>query len=197
MQTQEMALLTHDSLLLPEGRVEIRVIEPRYLSMIAEILKGRYPLVFGMKKANSDLPCYEMATQCEIIDFNQLDDESLGIVLEGKQRVRVLSAAQRRDGVWISRVLRSSNWQQEPIYGEFELISAALEQFYEVNPDLFGLYENDIHLEDASWVSQRWLEVLPLYNQDKLRLLNQPNCHKTMNFVLELIKSHARDNPHS
>lgn len=197
MQTQEMALLTHDSLLLPEGRVEIRVIEPRYLSMIAEILKGHYPLVFGMEKANSDLPCYEMATQCEIIDFNQLDDESLGIVLEGKQRVRVLSAAQRRDGVWISRVLRSNNWQQEPIYGEFELISAALEQFYEVNPDLFGLYENDIHLEDASWVSQRWLEVLPLYNQDKLRLLNQPNCHKTMNFVLELIKSHARDNPHS
>lgn len=197
MHTQEMALLTHDSLLLPEGRVEIRVIDPRYLSMIAEILKGHYSLVFGMSKANSELPCYEMATQCEIIDFNQLDDESLGIVLEGKQRVRVLSAAQRRDGVWISRVLRSNNWQQEPIYGEFELISAALEQFYEVNPDLFGLYENDVHLEDASWVSQRWLEVLPLYNQDKLRLMNQPNCHKTMNFVLELIKSHARDNQYS
>ena len=197
MQTQEMELLTHDTLLLPEGRVEIRVIDPRYLSMIAEILKGHYPLVFGMKKANAELPCYDMATQCEIIDFNQLDDESLGIVLEGKQKVRVLSAAQRRDGIWISRVLRSNNWQQEPIHGEFELISAALEQFYEVNPDLFGLYDNDIHLEDATWVSQRWLEVLPLYNQDKQRLLNQPNCHQTMNFVLELIKSHARDNQHS
>ena len=197
MQTQEMALLTHDTLLLPQGRVEIRVIDPRYLSMIAEILKGHYPLVFGMKKANAELPCYDMATQCEIIDFNQLDDESLGLVLEGKQKVRVLSAAQRRDGIWISRVLRSNNWQQEPIHGEFELISAALEQFYEVNPDLFGLYDNDIHLEDATWVSQRWLEVLPLYNQDKQRLLNQPNCHQTMNFVLELIKSHARDNQHS
>ncbi|MGS0683361.1 LON peptidase substrate-binding domain-containing protein [Shewanella sp. 125m-7] len=197
MQTQEMALLTHDTLLLPEGRVEIRVIDPRYLSMIAEILKGHYPLVFGMSKSDSDLPCYDMATQCEVIDFNQLDDDSLGLVLEGKQRVRVLSAAQRRDGIWISRVLRSNNWQQEPIYGEFELISAALEQFYEINPDLFGLYENDVHLEDASWVSQRWLEVLPLYNQDKLRLLNQPNCHKTMNFVLELIKAHARDNQHT
>ncbi|MGS0677349.1 LON peptidase substrate-binding domain-containing protein [Shewanella sp. 30m-9] len=197
MQTQEMALLTHDTLLLPEGRLEIRVIDPRYLSMIAEILKGHYPLVFGVGRENSSLPCYETATQCEVIDFNLLDDDSLGLVIEGKQRVRVLSAAQRKDGIWISRVLRSNNWQHEPIYGEFELISAALEQFYEVNPDLFGLYENDVHLEDASWVSQRWLEVLPLYNQDKLRLLDQPNCHKTMNFVLELIKSHARDNQHS
>ncbi|ABZ75182.1 ATP-dependent protease La (LON) domain protein, putative [Shewanella halifaxensis HAW-EB4] len=197
MRTQEMALLTHDTLLLPEGRVEIRVIDPRYLSMIAESLKGHYPLVFGMSKVDCELPCYEAATQCEVIDFNQLDDNSLGIVIEGKQRVRVLSAAQRRNGTWISRVLPCNNWQHEPIYGEFELISAALEQFYQVNPELFGLYENDVHLEDASWVSQRWLEVLPLYNQDKLRLLNQPNCHKTMNFVLELIKSHARDNQHS
>ncbi|ABV85876.1 LON peptidase substrate-binding domain-containing protein [Shewanella pealeana] len=197
MQTQEMALLAHDALLLPGGRVEIRVIAPRCLNMIAETLKGHYPLVFGMSKANSNPPCYETATQCEVIDFNQLDDDSLGIILEGKQRVKILSAAERRDGTWICRVLPSNNWQQEPIYGEFELISAALQQFYEVNPELFGLYENDIHLEDASWVSQRWLEVLPLYNQDKLRLLNQPNCHKTMNFVLELIKSHARDNPHS
>lgn len=191
MRTEEMALLTHDTLLLPEGRVEIRVVDPAYLSVIAEVLKQHYPLVFGVSKANSNPPCYEMATQCEIIDFNQLDDDSLGIVLEGKQRVKILSAAQRRDGVWISRTLACNNWQQEPIIGEFELISAALEQFYEVNPDLFGLYENDIHLEDATWVSQRWLEVLPLYNKDKLRLMNQPNCHKTMNFVLELIKSHA------
>ncbi|MEZ9821976.1 LON peptidase substrate-binding domain-containing protein [Shewanella sp. 10N.286.45.A1] len=191
MRTEEMALLTHDTLLLPEGRVEIRVVDPAYLSIIAEVLKQHYPLVFGVSKANCNPPCYEMATQCEIIDFNQLDDDSLGIVLEGKQRVKILSAAQRRDGVWISRTLACNNWQQEPIIGEFELISAALEQFYEVNPDLFGLYENDIHLEDATWVSQRWLEVLPLYNKDKLRLMNQPNCHKTMNFVLELIKSHA------
>lgn len=191
MRTEEMALLTHDTLLLPEGRLEIRVVDPAYLSIIAEVLKLHYPLVFGVSKANSQPPCYEMATQCEIIDFNQLDDDSLGIVLEGKQRVKILSAAQRRDGVWISRTLACNNWQQEPIIGEFELISAALEQFYEVNPDLFGLYENDIHLEDATWVSQRWLEVLPLYNKDKLRLMNQPNCHKTMNFVLELIKSHA------
>jgi Lon protease-like protein len=126
MRTEEMALLMHDTLLLPEGRTEIRVVDPAYLSMIAEVLKLHYPLVFGMSKANSHPPCYEMATQCEIIDFNQLDDDSLGIVLQGKQRVRILSAAQRRDGVWISRTLACNNWQQEPIYGEFELISAAL-----------------------------------------------------------------------
>jgi Lon protease-like protein len=115
----------------------------------------------------------------------------LSIVLEGRQRVNILSAAQQRNQVWIARTLPCPNWRNEPIAGEFEIISAALEQFYEVNPDLLGLY-TQTHLEDASWVSQRWLEVLPMYNKDKLVLVEQPNCHKTMDFVLQLLKSHVQ-----
>ncbi|MDB2386851.1 LON peptidase substrate-binding domain-containing protein [Shewanella sp.] len=192
MQTQEMALLTHDILLLPGGRVELRVVDPLDLHVIAEVLKQHYCLVFAQHKAAQTPPCYMLATECDIIDFNQLDDDSLSVVLKGKQRVKVLSAGQKRDGMWIARTLACDNWQQEPIMGEFELISAALAQFYRVHPELVSLYQNDIYLEDASWVSQRWLEVLPLYMKDKLRLLEQPNCHKTMQFVLALIKSHAQ-----
>ncbi|GGI91095.1 ATP-dependent protease [Shewanella hanedai] len=190
MKTQEMALITRDALLLPDGRLELNIITPHHLRMIADVCKGKYPLAFGMLKANGTPPCYPSVTQCEIIDFNQLNDTSLSIVLEGKQRVKILSAARQRNGIWMARTIPSSNWHEEPIRGEFELISAALEQFFEVNPNLFELYSK-IHLEDASWVSQRWLEVLPLYNKDKLTLINQPDCHQTMEFVLELIKSHA------
>ncbi|WP_394201718.1 LON peptidase substrate-binding domain-containing protein [Shewanella waksmanii] len=191
MLTHEMALITRDALLLPDGRIEVRVVDPAQLEVIAQVLKGQYRLAFAMERADKAIPCYPAATECSIIDFNLLDDDSLGLVLEGQQRVKILSAAQRRDGVWIARTLASNNWQHEPIEGEFELISQALAQFYEVNPDLFGLYAN-LHLDDATWVSQRWLEVLPLYNKDKQLLLSQPDCHKTMDFVLELIKSHAR-----
>jgi Lon protease-like protein len=121
-----------------------------------------------------------------------LEDDSLSITLEGKQRVKVLSAKQEKDGRWLAEVMDCPNWAEEPIRGEFTLISAALEQFYEVNPDLRGLYSSEVHLDDAAWVSQRWLEVLPLYNKDKQLLLNQPDCHKTMDFVLKLIKSHVQ-----
>jgi Lon protease-like protein len=190
MKTQEMALITRDAVLLPDGRLELKIIAPHHLKMIADVCKGKYPLAFGMQKNNGTPPCYPSVTQCEIIDFNQLNDTSLSIVLEGKQRVKILSAARQRNDVWIVRTMPTCNWGEEPIRGEFELISNALEQFYEVNPDLFGLYSK-LHLEDASWVSQRWLEVLPLYNKDKLILINQPDCHQTMEFVLELIKSHA------
>ena len=190
MQTREMALIMRDALLLPQGRIEVRVGEPGQLRMVADVLKGKYDLAFAASKPSGNPPCYPTATQCEIIDFNQLEDDTLSIVLEGCQRVSILSAAQTKDKLWMSRTLPCQNWQEEPIQGEFELISAALEQFYEVNPDLLELY-SQVHLEDAAWVSQRWLEVLPMYNRDKLVLVNQPDCHKTMDFVLQLIKSHV------
>ncbi|WP_198782085.1 MULTISPECIES: LON peptidase substrate-binding domain-containing protein [Shewanella] len=190
MQTREMALIMRDALLLPQGRIEVRVVEPGHLRMVADVLKGRYDLAFAAMRPRGSPPCYPTATQCDIIDFNQLEDDSLSIVLEGRQRVSILSAAQTKDKLWMSRTLPCRNWQEEPIQGEFELISAALEQFYEVNPDLLELY-SQVHLEDAAWVSQRWLEVLPMYNKDKLLLVNQPDCHKTMDFVLQLIKSHV------
>ncbi|WP_394129498.1 LON peptidase substrate-binding domain-containing protein [Shewanella maritima] len=190
MLSQEMALLVEDAVLLPSGRIEVRVANPAELKLIARVLKGHFPLAFGALRSNADLPCYITATQCDIIDFHQLEDGSLSVVLEGHQRVKILSAAQQRDGSWIARTLACPNWRHEPIEGEFAIISAALEQFYQVNPDLLDLYSH-IHLEDASWVSQRWLEVLPMYNRDKIMLADQPNCHKTMDFVLQLLKSHV------
>jgi Lon protease-like protein len=191
MHTTEMALLIQDAVLLPGGRLEVRIVSPSQLTMVASVLKGQYALAIAAAKSHSLLPCYVAATECGIIDFNQLEDDSLSIVIEGRQRVRILSAAKQRNQVWIARTLPCPNWCNEPIAGEFEIISAALEQFYEVNPDLLDLY-TQTHLEDASWVSQRWLEVLPMYNKDKLVLVEQPNCHKTMDFVLQLLKSHVQ-----
>ncbi|QIR15739.1 LON peptidase substrate-binding domain-containing protein [Shewanella aestuarii] len=190
MQTREMALLIQDAVLLPAGRLEIRVALPAELAMVVMVLKGQCGLAFGAQKSNDTLPCYATVTECDIIDFNQLEDNTLSIVLEGRQRLKVLSAAMRSDGIWIARTLPCQNWRDEPIVGEFEIISAALEQFYEVNPDLLELY-TQVHLEDATWVSQRWLEVLPMYNRDKLLLVEQPDCHKTMDFVLQLLRSHV------
>lgn len=187
-----MALYTYDALILPEGRIEVKVVGPANLRVVADVLKGVYPLALGMHRGKGSPPCYPIVTECEIIDFDKHEDGELTLVLEGIQRARILSAAQTQDSRWIVRTLDCNNWCQEPITGEFELISLALEQFYDVNPELMELYPS-LNLADATWVSQRWLEVLPMYNQDKIKLLNQPNCHQTLEFVLQLIKSHSEE----
>lgn len=190
MRTTQMALLTHDALVLPQGRLEVPVVDSANLQTVADVFKNKYQLVVGMFNGSDNPPCYSIVTQCDIIDFNQLDDNSLSITLEGKQRLYINAAEQQLDKRWLVKTKPCSNWQEVPIQGEFELLSLALKQFYEANPQLEELYPQ-LHLEDGCWVSQRWLEVLPMYNRDKIKLLRQPNCHQTMAFILRLIKSHA------
>lgn len=196
MHTNEMVILTRDALLLPLGRTKIRVVEPHYLKMVAEVLKGRYPLVFGMHRVHGKLPCYPYGTECNIIDFNQQKDGALELILEGIQKVKIMSAEQRKDKVWIAKTRSYDNWLPESITGQYEILSAALEHFFQANPELSKLY-TQINLEDATWVSQRWLEVLPLYNNEKLRLVCQPNCHRTLDYVLKLIQSHVNKKDNS
>ncbi|WP_298776358.1 LON peptidase substrate-binding domain-containing protein [uncultured Shewanella sp.] len=190
MHTEEMVILTRDALLLPLGRTKVRIVEPHYLKMVAEVLKGQYPLIFGMHRVHGKLPCYPYATECEVIDFNQESDGALELVLEGKQKVKIMSAVQQKDKIWLAKARRYDNWAAEPITEKYEILSAALEHFFQANEALSKLY-TQINLEDATWVSQRWLEVLPLYNNEKLRLACQPNCHRTLDYVFKLIQSHV------
>ncbi|MGL4474195.1 MAG: LON peptidase substrate-binding domain-containing protein [Shewanella sp.] len=186
MKIEAMSLFSSDMLILPRGRREIRVVQPQHLVTIVECLKLQQQLAIAME-SESNPPCYPIATQCHIIDFNQLADNSLSIVVEGIQRVRVVSSMKQKDGRFMLHTLPSQHWQSEPLVGEYHIVSLALQEFFKVHPDLFDLY-GDTHLQDASWVSERWLELLPMYNSDKHQLLSQPDCHKTMNFVLSLIQ---------
>ncbi|MBV7315287.1 LON peptidase substrate-binding domain-containing protein [Shewanella sp. NIFS-20-20] len=187
MNVEVMSLFAIDTLILPQGRQEIRVVDNLNILTLTESLKLDIPLAFGMGCQHAP-PCYPIVTHCRVIDFNQLSDNSLSIVIEGLQRVRVISSMQKLDKRWMLLTFPSQNWQHEPLVGEYRLLSQALREFYQVHPDLLELY-GDTQWQDACWVSQRWLEVLPMYNHDKHQLLSQPDCHKTMNFMLNLIKS--------
>ncbi|WP_299011816.1 LON peptidase substrate-binding domain-containing protein [uncultured Shewanella sp.] len=196
MHTEEMVILTRDALLLPLGRIKVRIVEPHYLKMVAAVLKGKYPLIFGMHRVHGKLPCYPYGTECDVIDFNQQKGGALELVLEGKQKVKIISAVQQKDKIWLAQARRYDNWVSESITEQYEILSAALEHFFQANEALSKLYTH-INLEDATWVSQRWLEVLPLYNNEKLRLVCQPNCHRTLDYVFKLIQSHVNNQDNS
>ncbi|ADN74691.1 peptidase S16 lon domain protein [Ferrimonas balearica DSM 9799] len=189
MKRIEAALLPIDDPVLPEGRKELRIVTPGQLRMVAASLKDGSSLAVCMSREEGDMPCYPIATLVDVVDFFQLDDDTLSVVVEGRQRVRVLNTWAAPDGVWMGETLTMTNWPSFPLDNNFSVLGEALRRLYEAQPELGHLY-HDPHLEDASWVSQRWLEVLPLVEQEKQRLMGQPDCGKTMQYVLSLILSH-------
>tara|TARA_B100001094_G_scaffold295291_1_gene316541 strand:+ start:22691 stop:23272 length:582 start_codon:yes stop_codon:yes gene_type:complete len=186
MESYRATLIRLEHWLLPEGRQEIQIIDHDLLLYVAEHLKNKSNIVVSVSSQSYSLPCYPIATQCQVIDFFQLEDGSLSVVIEGIQRVKVLSA-QRQSGFYEVEVSPIPNWPFLPISEDSEVLAEALLEFYTANPDVSGLYSH-IHLEDLNWVSQRWLEVLPMYHQDKQSLIKEVNCEKTAYFVKHLIQ---------
>ncbi|MBL6735082.1 MAG: LON peptidase substrate-binding domain-containing protein [Shewanellaceae bacterium] len=179
-------LIRLDSWLLPGGRQEIQVVDPDLMRAITEHLKSKMNLVVSVISHGHAMPCYKIASECKVVDFFQLEDSTFSVVLEGIQRVKVI-AVQHHLGAYQVTVNPLPNWPSQPISEDSEILAEALLEFYSANPEISGLYSH-IHLEDLNWVSQRWLEVLPMYNQDKQVLLKEPDCHKAAYFMKHLIE---------
>ncbi|WP_095497110.1 LON peptidase substrate-binding domain-containing protein [Paraferrimonas haliotis] len=189
MRTERTNLIILEQWILPQGRLELRITQPEVMQLVVDHFKQDTPIALGVineeATANS-LPCLRYATACRIIDFFQLDDNTTSFVFEGLHRLRVVATHLVSESLWKAQVIRLPDWPSYPLASEYEVLSTALKYFYEENPDLLELYP-DAQLDDANWVSQRWLEVLPIIAQDKQALLSQPNCQQAMSFVLKLI----------
>ncbi|SHH97055.1 LON peptidase substrate-binding domain-containing protein [Ferrimonas marina] len=190
MERIEAALLPIEAPVLPQGRKELRIVTPGQLRVVAESLRSGKPcLVACMNREEGDLPVYPVAAQVQVVDFYQLEDDTLSIVVEGLQKVRISDVWAAPDGVWMGKVLPMPNWPSRPLGDNYAMLGEALKRLYDTQPDLADLY-SDLMLEDACWVSQRWLEVLPLMEQEKQMLMEQPDCRKAMQYVMSLILSH-------
>ncbi|WP_169903010.1 LON peptidase substrate-binding domain-containing protein [Paraferrimonas sedimenticola] len=180
-------LIILENWLLPKGRLELRITQTEVLQLIARHFKHGERIALGVQSSEgSFLPCMRHAVDVQVVDFFQLDDESLSFVFEGVQRLKVCETHPVSESLWQAKVRRLPDWPEQGLEKEFKVLSRALEYFYQTNPDISELYSH-VHLEDANWVSQRWLEVLPIIDQDKLHLVNQPDCSEAMSFVLKMI----------
>lgn len=110
--TRELPLFPLSSVLVPFGRVPLQIFEPRYLDLVRDCMKTESP--FGMiwirrgsevaqaGRASPDLG--DIGTYARIIDFDQLPNGLLGIVIEGGERFELESTATRENGLVVGQV---------------------------------------------------------------------------------------------
>ncbi|WP_298443779.1 LON peptidase substrate-binding domain-containing protein [uncultured Ferrimonas sp.] len=188
MKRIDATLLPIDAPVLPRGRKELRIVTPGQLRMLAQSMKqaNQWLVVCMNREEKGSLPCYPVATQVRVVDFYVLEDGTLSVVVEGQQKVRISQVWAEADGVWMGKVLPMPNWPSRPLEQTYAMVGEALQKLYQEEPTLGEMYPEP-ELEDACWVSERWLEILPLVEQDKQMLMDQPDCRKTMRYVLQLI----------
>ncbi len=88
---EEIMLFPLSSVVLPEGKMKLRIFEPRYQRMVAQCSKtgsGFGLCLFDSKSNKNANELSEFGTLVKIVDFETLSDGLLGITVVGIRRLR-------------------------------------------------------------------------------------------------------------
>ena len=92
-------LFPMNTVLFPGGTLPLKIFEARYLDMVSMCLRSRQQfgvcLISSGKEVGGSAECYEIGTLAKIVDWDRRDDGLLEIVVEGRQRFRLLEQRER------------------------------------------------------------------------------------------------------
>ena len=168
-----IALFPLHTVLFPGGPLRLRIFEPRYLDMVSRCMREDtgfgVALIVAGSEAGGAAQTVEIGTLARIVDFEQLEGGLLGITARGEQRFRIVHVHQESDGLNVCQV----EWREDEMRCELlpqhavlaELLRRAIEQIGPAYGEVTPAYE------DASWVSMRLAEILPLAPVERQELL--------------------------
>lgn len=189
---EEIMLFPLSSIVLPEGKMKLRIFEPRYKRMVAECSKnasGFGVCLFDSKSNGKANPLSQFGTWVKIVDFESGEDGLLGITVVGIKRFVIRKVRVEHDGLRQAKVEWLPNWPTQSLPDQEVFLSQHLQKLYQEFPQIGGLYDHRF-FDDASWVTQRWLELLPLSNGQFDELARQETCHTALAFLNQAIEAY-------
>jgi uncharacterized protein len=167
----ELPLFPLQTVLLPDGRLALRVFETRYVDMIAQCLRGanRFGVVAIREGAEvGAATTYDFGTSAEIVDWHQEPGGLLGILAAGREPFRLLESRREADGLYVGSVAWLDPLPPRRLAPEHEPLAALLQRLIEALPLYRGVAPS---FDDAAWVGGRLIELLPLKLAFKQSLL--------------------------
>ena len=175
------------SVICPSGLMRLRIFEPRYLDMVKNCLRNKtaFCIVAAVPekivKSDGNLPFASIGT---LMNINNADVTTVGLMMIdciGQHRIKIHSFTQQTDGLVIGNLSDISNDLEVPIPDDLKIVSSQLQRLIEsfsnqgVLPDEVPIVK-PYQYNDASWVSNRWVELLdlPLLEKQRLMQLDSP-----------------------
>ncbi|MGL4933816.1 MAG: LON peptidase substrate-binding domain-containing protein [Aeromonas sp.] len=189
MDLHPLILFPLHSHILPGGKLSLRLSEPRHLQMLKESLLNNDGFGIVMDESTTSghsgriLP---VGTRVNMTDFYPLKDGSLGLTVLGLDRFCIHQMETDAMGLRRAKVERLTNWPSTHCDFNDKLLVNRLREVFELHPELDELYP-DKCFEDAAWLCQRWLEILPMPIYEKQMLIAKQNSEAARQFLHRLI----------
>lgn len=185
----EIPLFPLQTVLFPGGPLPLRIFEPRYVDMISRCLKtgvGFGVLLIRSGEETGPAATHDIGTVASIVDWDQLSDGTLGVVVLGGARFVLRSARRQEDGLNLGEVELLEPEPAVPLPSRFADMARLLEGVFE---DLGPHY---LHVtpdfEDAGWVGCRLAELLPIDIEHKQHCLELFDPVARLEYLEPLLK---------
>jgi Lon protease-like protein len=174
---RSLPLFPLSAVLLPGGRMPLKIFEQRYLDLVRESMKSGEPFgvvwirrgaeISGPGQAPLDLG--DFGTCARIVDWDQLPNGLLGITVEGSERFELFDTSVRDNGLVIGEVAIQEAALAEPMAGEWAALAEVLRSL-QTHPHVQRLNLSIDH--DNAWsVGYSLLQLLPIEENIKYELL--------------------------
>ncbi len=188
----ELPLFPLNTVLFPGGPLSLRIFEPRYLDMVSACLKSGtgfgVVLIRDGAEAGPVTAFHRMGTLVRIVDFDRLDDGTLGITCLGTERFRVLSHRLRPDRLLVGRVQRLVETPPQAVPEVHrDLVDLLAGLLGRPEADAYrGLLQED--WDSAAWISGRLAELLPVELADRQVLLELDDPDRRLDLIHTLLQ---------
>lgn len=189
MPGEQLPIFPLNTVLFPGGVLALRVFEQRYLAMTKACLRDGTG--FGVCLISEGREVGQPAMPSEVgcvASIEHWEMPRLGIFelrTRGVRRFRLLSTRVAEDGLLLGEV---ALLEAEPVAPVAERHAPCVQLARELVERLGDAqFAPPHHFEDASWLSYRLLEVLPVDRLEKQRLLVSNDATARLDRVLQLL----------
>jgi Lon protease-like protein len=178
-----LPLFPLQTVLFPDGLLELKIFETRYLDLMARCMREQAP--FGVVALRSGgetargsaggaaVALFDVGTLAELIEVDSPEANILLVRCRGRQRFRLGPTRQEADGLWVGEANPvADDPMVAPSAAHANVVKSLVEAVATLSAQGAEPFLAPHRFDDAGWVANRWCEILPLPIDAKHRLLS-------------------------
>lgn len=194
----ELPLFPLGQVLVPGGRMALRIFEARYLDLVRRCMRedAGFGVVLIHKGADTygagmgQPEIHDVGTLARIVDFDQADGGHLAIKIQGGNRFRISTTLEQADHLLLGDVEFLPQETACPVGPGFEGLTALLREImrHPAAAEWSGRVAEGAELDDAGTLGWFLTDVLPLPPEIKQTLLQTPAALDRLTEIRRLVE---------
>jgi Lon protease-like protein len=175
----DLPLFPLQTVLFPDGLLELKIFEARYLDLVSRCMRESRPFgVVCLKRgveagvSRDHVSLHEVGTLAELIDVDAAQAGILIVRCRGTQRFTLGATHRQADGLWLGAASAlADDPPMPPGAGHANIVKSLADAIATLAAQGTRPFLEPHRFDSAGWVANRWCEILPLPVEARQRLM--------------------------